>query len=139
MERMGEITSVQGEWLEITFCRPADCEKCHACHGGPKEMHLRVRGEGNVGDIAVIEMPERTLSRAALLAYALPLAGFIGGLLLGSALFPDGSLGGVIGGLAGLALPLAYLRLSEARRSQDPAWQPQLVRVIARQENIDAP
>lgn len=139
MERMGEITSVQGEWLEITFCRPADCEKCHACHGGPKEMHLRVRGEGNVGDIAVIEMPERTLSRAVLLAYALPLAGFIGGMLLGSALYPTHSLGGVVGAVAGLVLPLALIRFTEKRRSQDPAWQPRLVRVIARHESNEAP
>ena len=40
MDRTGEVKAVRGEWLEIEFCRPADCEKCNACHGGQKVMSL---------------------------------------------------------------------------------------------------
>lgn len=29
MERTGTITAVSGDTLEVTFCRPGDCEKCH--------------------------------------------------------------------------------------------------------------
>ena len=41
MDRLGEVTKVDGKWLEITFCRPSDCDKCHACMGGNKTPTLR--------------------------------------------------------------------------------------------------
>ena len=39
MDRLGEVTKVDGKWLEITFCRPSDCDKCHACMGGSQGQH----------------------------------------------------------------------------------------------------
>ena len=48
MERTGTITAVSGDTLEVTFCRPGDCEKCHACIGGEKKHVLLVKGEGHV-------------------------------------------------------------------------------------------
>ncbi len=58
MERTGTITAVSGDTLEVTFCRPGDCEKCHACIGGEKKHVLLVKGEGHVGDAAVVSLPE---------------------------------------------------------------------------------
>mgnify|MGYP000889669680 CR=1 FL=1 len=79
MERTGTITAVSGDTLEVTFCRPGDCEKCHACIGGEKKHVLLVKGEGHVGDVAVVSLPEQTVVKASALAYLLPLAGlFIG-------------------------------------------------------------
>ena len=69
MERLGEVTAVDGKWLEITFCRPADCEKCNACHGGPKTMSLRVKGEARVGDFAVVTLPESVVNGASFMVY----------------------------------------------------------------------
>ena len=59
MERTGTITAVSGDTLEVTFCRPGDCEKCHACIGGEKKHVLLVKGEGHVGDMAVVSLPEQ--------------------------------------------------------------------------------
>ena len=64
MERTGTITAVSGDTLEVTFCRPGDCEKCHACIGGEKKHVLLVKGEGHVGDAAVVSLPEQTIGRA---------------------------------------------------------------------------
>ena len=50
MERIGEVTRVDGKWLEITFCRPSDCDKCHACMGGNQTTTLRLQGKAKVGD-----------------------------------------------------------------------------------------
>ena len=32
MERTGTITAVSGDTLEVTFCRPGDCEKMPRLH-----------------------------------------------------------------------------------------------------------
>lgn len=131
MERLGEVTAVDGKWLEITFCRPSDCEKCHACMGGEKTMTLRLEGKAKVGDRALVEMPASTITQGALLAYALPLAGMLIGMLTGDALLPlEGALGAIIGAAVGLALPLIYLLATEKKRRNDPKWTPQLKRIL---------
>lgn len=136
MERTGEVKAVEGEWLEIEFCRPADCEKCNACHGGNKVMNLRIRGKAKVGDKAVVYLPPSAVTQASLIAYAIPAAGLLLGILLGDKLFPtENSLGGAIGGVLGVSIPALILWLTERRRSSDPRFTPQLVRVIPAENN----
>ena len=131
MERTGEVTAVKGEWLEVTFCRPADCEKCHACAMGQKTASMMVRGKAKLGDQAVVEMPTSTVVQASLLAYVLPLIGLFIGLFAGTALFPGAeTAAGLIGGAIGLAIPLAVVVLTEKRRRQSARWQPTLIEVI---------
>ena len=104
MERTGTITAVSGDTLEVTFCRPGDCEKCHACIGGEKKHVLLVKGEGHVGDAAVVSLPEQTIVKASALAYLLPLAGLFIGMLLGALVAPQSeTAGSAIGGVIGLA------------------------------------
>lgn len=130
MERTGIVKAIHGEWLEVEFCRPTDCDKCNACHG-QKVLQIRVKGSASVGDKAVVSLPESVVTTASLIVYAIPLAGLLGGMLLGSWLIPLGnSLGAVIGGAAGLAVTAAGLWLTESRRRNNPKWHPQLVRVI---------
>ena len=131
MERLGEVTKVDGKWLEITFCRPSDCDKCHACMGGPQTATLRLEGNANVGDSVLVELPASTVNIASLMAYGLPLAGMLGGMLLGDKFIPlEGSLGSLIGAVVGLAIPLAYLLVTEKNRRQNPKWTPQIKRII---------
>ena len=131
MERLGEVTKVDGKWLEITFCRPSDCDKCHACMGGPQTATLRLEGKANVGDSVLVELPASTVNIASLMAYGLPLAGMLGGMLLGDKFIPlEGSLGSLIGAIVGLAIPLAYLLVTEKNRRQNPKWTPQIKRII---------
>ena len=131
MERLGEVTKVDGKWLEITFCRPSDCDKCHACMGGPNTTVLRLEGKANLGDSVLVEMPASTITAASLMAYGMPLAGMLGGMLLGDALLPmEGSLGALTGAVIGLALPLIYLLATEKKRRQNPKWTPQIKRII---------
>lgn len=135
MQRTGEVTAVRGEMLEITFCRPADCEKCNACHGGEKVTKLHIRGKANVGDSAVVEMPTKTVMQASTLAYGLPLAGLMIGMIIGTVLFPNNAdVGGVLCGIAGLGLMAAIVRLTEGKRRNDPRWKPQLIQIIPKNE-----
>lgn len=131
MQRTGEVTAVRGEMLEITFCRPADCEKCNACHGGQKTTTLHIRGKAETGDLAVVEMPTSTVVQASVLAYGLPLAGLMIGMAAGSMLFPgNADLAGILCGAAGLGLMMGIVRLTESRRRKDPRWKPQLIEII---------
>ena len=131
MDRTGEVTAVKGEWLEVTFCRPADCEKCSACGIGQKKASLMVRGQARLGDIAVVSLPASTVMRASLLAYVLPLAGLLIGLFAGMALFPQSEdAAALIGGLIGLAVPLGIVALTEKRRRSSDRWQPRLLEII---------
>ncbi len=136
MERLGEVTKVDGKWLEVTFCRPSDCDKCHACMGGNKTTTLRLEGKAKVGDKALVSMPDSTITQASLIAYGLPLAGLLIGVFAGDALYPaENSLGALIGAGIGLALPLIALIATERKRRQDPKWSPQLKRIIPMSEN----
>lgn len=131
MERMGEVTAIHGDMLEITFCRPSDCEKCNACHGGQKVTTLLLPGKANLGDAAVVEMPTGTVVQASAMAYGLPLAGLLAGAALGAALFPASSDGAaVLGGLIGLGVTVLIVRLTERQRKNDPRWKPQLIEII---------
>ena len=131
MERLGEVTAVDGKWLEITFCRPSDCDKCHACMGGDQKMTLRLQGEAKVGDKALVTMPDSTITQGAALAYGLPLAGMLIGMLAGDAWIAlEGSLGAIIGAAVGLALPVIYLLATEKKRRNNPKWTPQLKRIL---------
>ena len=131
MERLGEVTKVDGKWLEITFCRPSDCDKCHACMGGPNTTTLRLQGKANVGDSVLVELSASTVTKASALAYGLPLAGLLAGMLLGDTFIPmENSLGALIGAVVGLALPLTYLLVSEKKRRSNPKWTPQIKRII---------
>ena len=131
MIRTGEVTAVKGDFIEVTFCRPADCEKCHACHGGQKQTTLTLRGAASVGDQAVVEMPTRTILSASAIAYAMPLAGLMLGLVGGTLLFPQSKdVAGLAGGVAGLIVAAAITRLTERFRRGKAKWQPTLKEII---------
>ena len=128
MERTGTITAVSGDTLEVTFCRPGDCEKCHACIGGEKKHVLRVKGEGHVGDAAVVSLPEQTIVKASAMAYLLPLAGLFAGMLPGALIAPQSE---TAGSAIGLAAALIGLTATEKKRSQSGKYAPKLLRVIS--------
>ena len=131
MDRLGEVTKVDGKWLEITFCRPSDCDKCHACMGGNKTTTLRLQGTADVGDTALVSIPDSTVTLASLLAYGIPLVGLLAGMFIGDKLIPlDNSLGSLIGAVSGLALAVGCLLISEQKRRRDPRWSPQIKRII---------
>lgn len=140
MERIGEVTAVRGDEVEITFCRPADCGRCHACSGNRAQTTILLKGSAQCGDSAVVDMPDGKVMKASALAYVLPCAGLLGGLALGTALFGNDSVGFACG-LGGLAAMLLVVFVSEKKRRADTAWQPKLVRVIPREQasNADTP
>lgn len=136
MERTGEVTAVHGEYIEVTFCRPADCEKCNACRGGKSQTTLTLKAKAAVGDYAVVQMPVKSFMQASAMAYVLPLVALLAGMFIGGALFPASQdVAGLIGALVGLGAAMAGLKLTESSRRKDPRWQPTLVEIIPNPAN----
>ena len=129
MERVGEVTAVRGDELQITFCRPADCGKCHACIGGKPQTTLVLKGQAHVGDAAVVDMPASTVVKASAIAYIIPLAGLLLGAVLGHQAQGD-DMGTALGGLIGLALAGGIVLLGEKKRRAQTQWQPVLKQVL---------
>ena len=130
MRQPGEITQVKNGMVQVTFCRPEACAACNACEGGKREHSVWIRGEGRVGEIAVVEMPEKIVAKASLLAYGLPLITLIAGLLLGSALSGGGDTGTAAGALTGLAAGLLILKITERGRTGAEEWTPRIVEIL---------
>ncbi|MDO4483628.1 MAG: SoxR reducing system RseC family protein [Clostridia bacterium] len=138
MRRIGEVTAVEGEWLEVTFCRPSDCEKCHACMGGDKTTTIRVKGKASVGDQALVELPASTVMKASFVAYVLPLVALIVCIFIATRLFPQqADVAGAIGALLGLGGSALLLVATEKKRRSNPKWASQLVDIIHREQGDD--
>lgn len=138
MVKVGEITGVSGDRLEVSFCRPEDCGHCHACDGGQKPTVIRVQGTGRVGDYAAVELPTGTVVKASILAYAIPLAGLLLGMVIGQAVGGGGAVGATIGGVIGFAACVLVVLLTEKARKNSPKWQPTLTKIFPR-ETYDQP
>lgn len=137
MKRPGEITDVKNGMLLVTFCRPEACQTCGACEGGKRQTRIWVKGNGHVGDIAVVDMPDSMVIRASLIAYGLPLLFLLLGLVAGTLLFPDNDVAAILGALLGLGLSLILLKVTERYRAGQPQWSPEVTQIIPRNENTD--
>ncbi len=129
MTQPGEITQIRGNMMQVTFCRPEACAACNACEGGKKEHSVWIRAEGNVGDIAVVEMPDRVVAQASFLAYGMPLAALLIGMTAGNLLSGGSNGGTAAGAAAGLAAGMILLGLSEKKRRSQDKWSPKVIEI----------
>ncbi|MDO5377100.1 MAG: SoxR reducing system RseC family protein [Clostridia bacterium] len=138
MTNKGVVTKVNGDRLTVVFERHEACGDCHACmHGSTdcKKHEIELRGKANVGDIVEVEMDDSHVMAASALAYMVPLAGFLLGLLIGWAL------GRVLTGINGELLTALCAILGTAAayvvmRALDPhfakgRWEQRIVSVKA--------
>lgn len=135
MERTGQVIANTNGQLTIAFCRPSDCEKCNGCHGGRTQTELTLKGNANIGDSVVVNMPTETVLKASALAYLLPLAGLIVGLFIGNTI--NGDVTALIGGLLGLSIALLAIKLADRYIKHQKQWHPQLIRIIRIEQKED--
>lgn len=122
MKQEATIVNVNGVLMaEIT--RSEACGECHACEfGRTQRMHYPLpAGNYREGDTVTLEISDRTASRAALMAYGIPLFCLAVGLILGSALF-SAEWAQALTAIAFLAGGCVYLALSEKKRRQSGAY-----------------
>lgn len=88
MKREATVKKHAGK-LMAEIIRQEACGDCHACDFGRKEAMYYPLPDGHFeeGDKVFVEISDRALGRATLIAYGLPLVCLLAGLLLGSLLF----------------------------------------------------
>lgn len=144
IEETALVLEVRGDLAAVASAGPLGCKACQA-QGGCGTASLarffqrrsRVTWARNPlaaqpGDRVVVGLDERALLRAAWVAYALPLAGLLGGALLGEQLGGAGikELAAAVAGLIGLIVGLAWSRQLGAGMSLKSDYQAVILRVI---------
>lgn len=150
MQESGTIMEIKDRTMVVEFERSSMCEKCGACERAQQAMLMEVEriGDARLGDRVQVELPERTVLRAALTAYGIPLAALLAGLLVGNLLpslagWPGNpdlyavALGALLAGGAFLVL-----HLTERKRRASGRYAPKVVKLErlcqkAQQENIE--
>jgi sigma-E factor negative regulatory protein RseC len=144
IEETGVVVGVTGDLAEVETKRQGACGSCSASGScgtsllarylGRRPLLLRAtNGVGAVpGDTVVVGVPEGGLLRASLAAYLVPLLGLMGGGLAGDGLLPGGGeAASALGGLAGLALGLAWLGRFGRSHGEDPHYRPVVLRRVS--------
>ena len=88
MKREATVVQHKGKLCAL-IVRSEACGDCHACDFGKKEMMYYPLPTGNFkeGDKVEIEISDRALGKATLIAYGLPLLCMLLGLTLGTLIF----------------------------------------------------
>ena len=127
--REGIVKECKNGILSVCFERPEACEKCGACAGNAHTHLAQVAGEALPGDRVAVEMPEAKVFRISLLVYAVPLAAFIAGLLIGCLLLGSDPAGAALALLL-MAASYILLRRVDKRIKNRPEYSLRLIAVV---------
>ena len=119
MKREATVVLHKGKLCAL-IVRSEACGDCHACNFGKKEeMHYPLpQGDYKEGDKVMIEISDRALGRATLIAYGLPLVCMLLGLSLGAVLF-KAEWAQALSALIALAFGWLIIRATEKKRGRN--------------------
>ncbi len=119
MKREATVVLHKGKLCAL-IVRSEACGDCHACNFGKKEeMHYPLpQGDYKEGDKVMIEISDRALGRATLIAYGLPLVCMLLGLSLGAVLF-KAEWAQALSALIALAFGWLIIRATERKRGRN--------------------
>ena len=122
MKREATVVNHKGKLCAL-IVRSEACGDCHACDFGKKEiMHYPLpAGTYTEGDKVFIEISERALGRATLIAYGLPLLCFLMGLLIGAVAF-KAEWAQALSALVSLLIGWIVIRITEKKRGQSKLY-----------------
>ena len=139
MFKFGQVTAYDEatRTATISYIRPEACAKCGGCGGMSQTGTIDLKADCRVGDWVKVCLPDGRFMSATLLAYVIPLIGFLAGLFLGYRLSGENELWAVAGALAGIAVCAVGLRLNEKRIAGKPEWTPHVAEVYDHRPDID--
>ena len=132
MLRTGKVVAAGKGELQVCFERPEACAHCRAC-GEAHESLVTIPGSAPVGSRIDVDMPEKQVLKASLLAYVIPLAMLLAGLAAGSAILHS-EVWAAVCGVVCMGLSWFVLRLLDRRVKQNAAWRPTIVAVHEEKE-----
>ena len=129
MVRTGKVVDASLDTIEVCFERPEMCARCGACMGHkPHETTVKVQGTAQIGDTVDVEMPDAKIVKVSLIAYIIPLAGLLFGLLIGQTLLKN-DIWTALTGLSGMACGILTARVFDKKLDSQKDWQPKLLAV----------
>ncbi|MDX1457247.1 MAG: SoxR reducing system RseC family protein [Marinobacter sp.] len=144
----GKVIAEDGQRVWVQTIRQSACQSCSARQGcGQRVLASASGGKANqvlvdntlgarVGDEVTVAIDESALLGASILVYALPLALFVLGALLGHQLAPGSDGAAILVSLIGLAAGFGLARGLQHRRHD--GYAPQLLRVNGPATSFDA-
>ena len=134
MQQFGVVMETVGDKAVVRFTRTKACLRCGACMSlGENEAQIELPNtlQAHVGDNVSVELHEKGLLRASLLAYVLPLCALLLGVLLGTR-WSD--IAGLILGLLFAGLSYALLRRLEPRFARMEVFRPRMISIEPNQD-----
>lgn len=141
MIKFGQVTAYNEKTgvATITYIRPEACAKCGGCGSLTQTGTIDLKADCKVGNWVKVVLPDSRFMTATLLAYIIPLIGFLAGLFIGYYASGQRELCAVGGSLIGLGLCLGLLKWNEKRIAGKPEWTPHVAQVYTeRPDSLDA-
>lgn len=132
---VGTVVALEGKLAVVRFQRSSMCAHCGAClTAGEHEMEIRVPNDAGaaVGDRVRVELRGGQVAGASVIAYLVPLAALLLGVIAGS-LVSD--IAAVVGGLACCAGAYLVLRLLDRRFRRRQTFQPRMTLLTSEEED----
>ena len=131
----GTVVALEDGMAVVRFERSSMCAHCGAClTAGEHEMEIRVPNDAGaaVGDRVRVELRGGQVAGASVIAYLVPLAALLLGVIAGS-LVSD--IAAVVGGLACCAGAYLVLRLLDRRFRRRQTFQPRMTLLTSEEED----
>jgi positive regulator of sigma E activity len=142
MEEHGIVVEKKERTVVIKAARTTSCDNCaskKSCHSGGADNEILIEAEdaigSKVGDRVVFTVSAGSVLKAGILLYLVPIASFIGGLVLGqtvlTGVLPDYNADLVAGVTGAVFLALAFLGLKGygALSERKGSMRPRVLRV----------
>lgn len=137
MRQTGKVIELKGKKAVVRFLRSDACGHCNACFRlGSNEADIDIDNVlgAKIGDVVGIEMHAKSVLKASLLLYGVPLVGLLVGAYLGSL---QGDLYAALGGVLFAAGAFFILRALEPKFSRMTEFKPRMVEIIGQPEQTE--
>ncbi len=139
MIKFGQVTEYDAGTgtATIEYSRPEACEKCGACGSAKHSGKIMLKAQCKAGDWVRVELPDGRFVKASVLAYALPFAGLVAGILAGWFLLGQNELITALCAFAGMAAAFLIIRLADRRIRGKAEWTPRVTAVYEEKPEMD--
>ena len=137
MRQTGKVIELKGKKAVVRFLRSDACGHCNACFRlGSNEADIDIDNVlgAKIGDVVGIEMHAKSVLKASLLLYGVPLVGLLVGAYLVSL---QGDLYAALGGVLFAAGAFFILRALEPKFSRMTEFKPRMVEIIGQPEQTE--
>ncbi len=130
MERTGVVIKVEAGMATVRFERAKACARCRGCISAGENHAMAVMEntlDAEVGDRVAISLHARSLIKASLIMYGIPLLALLAGVWLGSG---AGNIWAAAGGVLFAACAYIIIHMLEPRFERMSEFKPRMIDII---------